>query len=116
MSRRGGGRLGGGAGGGPGRPCVSPPHLPCSLEAVWLGPCSGLLVDWLEMLDPEVVSSCPDLQQRLLFSQSTKVGLVRARRPGPTVRPAAPGWGWLSFSSSRSEARVSVAIQVPCFL
>uniref|UniRef100_A0A8C9EAZ8 Integrator complex subunit 1 n=1 Tax=Phocoena sinus TaxID=42100 RepID=A0A8C9EAZ8_PHOSS len=48
----------------------------CSLEAVWLGPCSGLLVDWLEMLDPEVVSSCPDLQQRLLFSQS---------HPGPQV-------------------------------
>ncbi|XP_015974610.2 integrator complex subunit 1 isoform X3 [Rousettus aegyptiacus] len=42
----------------------------CSLEAVHLGPCSGLLVDWLEMLDPEVVSSCPDLQQRLLFSRS----------------------------------------------
>ncbi|KAK2116544.1 Integrator complex subunit 1 [Saguinus oedipus] len=40
-----------------------------SLEAVRLGPSSGLLVDWLEMLDPEVVSSCPDLQQRLLFSR-----------------------------------------------
>ncbi|XP_035145703.3 integrator complex subunit 1 isoform X2 [Callithrix jacchus] len=40
-----------------------------SLEAVRLGPSSGLLVDWLEMLDPEVVSSCPDLQHRLLFSQ-----------------------------------------------
>ncbi|XP_023372276.1 integrator complex subunit 1 isoform X1 [Otolemur garnettii] len=40
-----------------------------SLEAVQLGPSSGLLVDWLEMLDPEVVSSCPDLQQRLLFSR-----------------------------------------------
>lgn len=46
------------------------PPLPFSLEAVHLGPCSGLLVDWLEMLDPEVVSSCPDLQQRLLFSRS----------------------------------------------
>ncbi|XP_024619277.1 integrator complex subunit 1 [Neophocaena asiaeorientalis asiaeorientalis] len=53
----------------------------CSLEAVWLGPCSGLLVDWLEMLDPEVVSSCPDLQQRLLFSQSTK----GKGHPGPQV-------------------------------
>lgn len=51
-----------------------PTHLPCSLEAVQLGPCSGLLVDWLEMLDPEVISSCPNLQQRLLFSRS-KVGL-----------------------------------------
>ncbi|KAL0608198.1 Integrator complex subunit 1 [Plecturocebus cupreus] len=40
-----------------------------SLEVVRLGPSSGLLVDWLEMLDPEVVSSCPDLQHRLLFSR-----------------------------------------------
>ncbi|XP_073647922.1 integrator complex subunit 1 isoform X1 [Tursiops truncatus] len=53
----------------------------CSLEAVWLGPCSGLLVDWLEMLDPEVISSCPDLQQRLLFSQSSK----GKGHPGPQV-------------------------------
>lgn len=52
---------------------LSPP-LPFSLEAVRLGPCSGLLVDWLELLDPEVISSCPDLQQRLLFSRG-KVGL-----------------------------------------
>ncbi|XP_062945727.1 integrator complex subunit 1 isoform X2 [Cynocephalus volans] len=40
-----------------------------SVEAVRLGPSSGLLVDWLEMLDPEVVSCCPDLQQKLLFSR-----------------------------------------------
>ncbi|KAM7143374.1 integrator complex subunit 1 [Molossus nigricans] len=50
------------------------------LEAVRLGPCSGLLVDWLELLDPEVISSCPDLQQRLLFSQSKGKG-----QPGPQV-------------------------------
>lgn len=30
-------------------------------------------MDWLETLDPEVIGSCPDLQQRLLFSRS-KVG------------------------------------------
>ncbi|XP_070617467.1 integrator complex subunit 1 isoform X1 [Erythrolamprus reginae] len=29
---------------------------------------SGLFIDWLELLDPEVVSNCPDLQQKLLFS------------------------------------------------
>ncbi|KAK1162914.1 hypothetical protein AOXY_G17905 [Acipenser oxyrinchus oxyrinchus] len=29
---------------------------------------SGLLIDWLELLDPEVISVCPDLQQRLLFA------------------------------------------------
>lgn len=52
------------------------PPLPFSLEAVQLGPCSGLLVDWLEMLDPEVVSSSPDLQHRLLFSRS-EVGCTR---------------------------------------
>lgn len=47
---------------------------PCSLEAVRLGPSSGLLVDWLEMLDPEVVSNCPDLQRRLLFSRRKVTG------------------------------------------
>ncbi|XP_045669230.1 integrator complex subunit 1 isoform X1 [Ursus americanus] len=52
----------------------------CSLEAVQLGPCSGLLVDWLEMLDPEVISSCPDPQQRLLFSRGKGKG-----HPGPQV-------------------------------
>ncbi|XP_055266424.1 integrator complex subunit 1 isoform X2 [Moschus berezovskii] len=52
----------------------------CSQEAVRLGPCSGLLVDWLEMLDPEVVGSCPDLQQRLLFSRGKGKG-----HPGPQV-------------------------------
>uniref|UniRef100_A0A8C4PU53 Integrator complex subunit 1 n=1 Tax=Equus asinus asinus TaxID=83772 RepID=A0A8C4PU53_EQUAS len=51
-----------------------------SLEAVRLGPCSGLLVDWLEMLDPEVISTCPDLQQKLLFSRSKGKG-----HPGPQV-------------------------------
>lgn len=49
-----------------------------------LGPCSGLLVDWLEMLDPEVVGSCPDLQQRLLFSRG-KVGLTGPARALPSV-------------------------------
>ncbi|XP_006889666.1 PREDICTED: integrator complex subunit 1 [Elephantulus edwardii] len=46
----------------------------CSPETVRLGPCSGLLVDWLEMLDPEVVGSCPDLQLRLLFSRNQGKG------------------------------------------
>ncbi|KPP72873.1 integrator complex subunit 1-like, partial [Scleropages formosus] len=32
------------------------------------GSASGLLVDWLELLDPEVTSLCPDIQQRLLFA------------------------------------------------
>ncbi|XP_008849644.1 integrator complex subunit 1 isoform X3 [Nannospalax galili] len=40
-----------------------------STEATHMGPTSGLLVDWLETLDPEVVSSCPDLQRKLLFSR-----------------------------------------------
>jgi len=49
-----------------------------STEAAWLGPSSGLLNDWLEMLDPEVISSCPDLQQKLLFSWN-KVRVVGQR-------------------------------------
>ncbi|XP_073492849.1 integrator complex subunit 1 isoform X2 [Aquarana catesbeiana] len=40
----------------------------CSTEASRANPSSGLLIDWLDLLDPEVISSCPDLQQKLLFS------------------------------------------------
>ncbi|XP_078095989.1 integrator complex subunit 1 [Mustelus asterias] len=29
---------------------------------------SGLFIDWSELLDPEVISCCPDQQQRLLFA------------------------------------------------
>lgn len=45
-----------------------------STEAMRLGPASGLLVDWLETLDPEVVCSCPDLQWKLLFSRRKVTG------------------------------------------
>ncbi|KAM9372662.1 integrator complex subunit 1 [Phaethornis superciliosus] len=56
----------------------------CSAEAAWLGPSSGLLNDWLEMLDPEVISSCPDLQQKLLFSWNK---VSRAGSQVPSFRP-----------------------------
>lgn len=46
----------------------------CSTDTMRLGPASGLLVDWLETLDPEVVSSCPDLQRKLLFSRRKVTG------------------------------------------
>uniref|UniRef100_A0A8C1J0C2 Integrator complex subunit 1 n=1 Tax=Cyprinus carpio TaxID=7962 RepID=A0A8C1J0C2_CYPCA len=46
------------------------------------GSCSGLLVDWLELLDPEVTSVCSDLQQKLLFAQN-KSGVSVA----PSYRP-----------------------------
>ena len=42
--------------------------LSCSSEVSQTGLSSGLLVDWLEHLDPEVTSVCPDLQQKLLFA------------------------------------------------
>lgn len=39
-----------------------------SCEVTKSGLSSGLLVDWLEHLDPEVTSVCPDRQQKLLFA------------------------------------------------
>ena len=30
----------------------------------------GLLVDWLELLDPTIISSCPELQMKLLLGDS----------------------------------------------
>ncbi|XP_043089819.1 integrator complex subunit 1 [Puntigrus tetrazona] len=48
------------------------------------GSCSGLLVDWLELLDPEVTSVCSELQQKLLFAQNkAKSGVSVA----PSYRP-----------------------------
>lgn len=46
-------------------------------------------MDWLETLDPEVIGSCPDLQQRLLFSRS-KVGCAArtGTRALATPRPS----------------------------
>ncbi|XP_077172247.1 integrator complex subunit 1 [Paroedura picta] len=53
----------------------------CSVKTTQLGPSSGLFIDWLEMLDPEVVSSCPDLQQRLLFSWNKEKGSSESEPP-----------------------------------
>ncbi|XP_070581337.1 integrator complex subunit 1-like isoform X2 [Ptychodera flava] len=33
---------------------------------------AGLLIDWLELIDPEIVQSCPQLQQQLLFVKTHK--------------------------------------------
>ena len=33
---------------------------------------TGLLVDWLELLDPTIISSCPELQMKLVFGQSLR--------------------------------------------
>ena len=30
----------------------------------------GLLVDWLKLLDPTIISSCPKLQMKLVFGKS----------------------------------------------
>ncbi|KAK7174477.1 hypothetical protein R3I93_001635 [Phoxinus phoxinus] len=46
------------------------------------GSCSGLLVDWLELLDPEVTSVCSDLQQKLLFAQN------KVKSSGVSVAPS----------------------------
>lgn len=49
-------------------------------EIIKSGLNSGLLVDWLEHLDPEVTSVCPDLQQKLLFA-------LNKARDTPAYRP-----------------------------
>uniref|UniRef100_A0A671TYR0 Integrator complex subunit 1 n=1 Tax=Sparus aurata TaxID=8175 RepID=A0A671TYR0_SPAAU len=54
-----------------------------SSEVTKSGLSSGLLVDWLEHLDPEVTSVCPDLQQKLLLSYS----LLFQARGTPAYRP-----------------------------
>uniref|UniRef100_A0A3P9IDP2 Integrator complex subunit 1 n=1 Tax=Oryzias latipes TaxID=8090 RepID=A0A3P9IDP2_ORYLA len=54
--------------------------LKSGLEVIKAGLSSGLLVDWLEHLDPEVTSVCPDLQQKLLFA-------LNKARGSPAYRP-----------------------------
>uniref|UniRef100_A0A3P8YXE6 Integrator complex subunit 1 n=1 Tax=Esox lucius TaxID=8010 RepID=A0A3P8YXE6_ESOLU len=56
-------------------------HFPfCSTEVTKTGSSSGLLVDWLGLLDPEVTSVCPDLQRKLLFA-------LNKGRGTPSYRP-----------------------------
>ncbi|XP_072838924.2 integrator complex subunit 1 [Pogona vitticeps] len=57
----------------------------CSAEVARLGPSSGLFIDWLEMLDPEVTTSCPELQQRLLFSWNKEK--APSEGEAPSFRP-----------------------------
>ncbi|XP_041941283.1 integrator complex subunit 1 isoform X1 [Alosa sapidissima] len=49
------------------------------------GASAGLLVDWLARLDPEVISTCPELQQKLLFAlnktKGSQVSLAPSYRP-----------------------------------
>ncbi|XP_066544954.1 integrator complex subunit 1 [Amia ocellicauda] len=52
-----------------------------SLEVTKTGSSSGLLVDWLELLDPEVTSVCPELQHRLLFAWNKGKGPLGAQIP-----------------------------------
>ena len=33
---------------------------------------TGLLVDWLELLDPTIISSCPELQMKLVFGKTIR--------------------------------------------
>ncbi|KAL0992825.1 hypothetical protein UPYG_G00099040 [Umbra pygmaea] len=49
-------------------------------EVTKTGASSGLLVDWLGLLDPEVTSVCPDLQRKLLFALNKGKGV-------PSYRP-----------------------------
>ena len=76
-----------------------------------LGPCSGLLIDWLEMLDPEVVGSCPDLQQRLLFSRS-KVGLTRPGSCSSRQFWQAPGQSLICRTGPQSAEPVASTCQI----
>jgi len=52
---------------------------------------AGLLVDWLELLDPTVISTCPELQQQLVFGRiirktaGTNIGTVQ--EPAQSSRP-----------------------------
>lgn len=71
--------------------CSDPPAY--STETMRLGPASGLLVDWLETLDPEVVSSCPDLQRKLLFSRRKVTGTWLSSLPLQTLCLLAPRGG-----------------------
>ncbi|KAG8433017.1 hypothetical protein GDO86_017329 [Hymenochirus boettgeri] len=53
----------------------------CSTEAARSNSASGLLIDWLDLLDPEVISSIPALQQKLLFSLNKVKGSSTSFRP-----------------------------------
>jgi integrator complex subunit 1 len=42
----------------------------------------GLLLDWLELLDPEVMTSCPDIQRKIVFEQKeVNRGISKSHQP-----------------------------------
>ena len=45
---------------------------------------NGLLVDWLELLDPEILSLCPESVQQMVFSSSHQF----ATPPSSSIRPS----------------------------
>ena len=50
--------------------------MPCRVLPVTT---AGLLIDWLKLLDPEIISTCPGLQQKLLFAKEQ----IATRGPNP---------------------------------
>ena len=53
---------------------------------------TGLLVDWLELLDPTIISSCPELQMKLVFGKTIrklegKEGNDKVSSQGGNCRP-----------------------------
>uniref|UniRef100_A0A8C4SH98 Integrator complex subunit 1 n=1 Tax=Erpetoichthys calabaricus TaxID=27687 RepID=A0A8C4SH98_ERPCA len=52
-----------------------------SVELSKMVSASGLFIDWLELLDPEVASLCPEMQLRLLFAWSKGKGNMQSYRP-----------------------------------
>ncbi|XP_043945691.1 integrator complex subunit 1 [Protopterus annectens] len=62
-------------------PPGKPETMESSSEKVKPVSASGLLIDWMELLDPEVISVCPDLQQRLLFAWNKGKGTSGSQVP-----------------------------------
>ncbi len=51
----------------------------------------GLLLDWLDLLDPEMISACPALQQRMMFGREQQ----RDRSDGDDSRKPGSGQPYL---------------------
>lgn len=62
-------------------------------EVTTSGLSCGLLVDWLERLDPEVTTVCPDLQQKLLFA----LNKVSSLSPSSFVSDAIDSFFYFTF-------------------
>lgn len=77
---------------------------------------SGLLVDWLELLDPETVSLCPESIQQIVFSSSHRFAVPPTSSVRPFSSPPISSQGYLLARLTHESSWVTVTNTISALL